>query len=146
MCELEKTQGKLVKAILGLNRYSHNTPILQALKADNIAVTVGINSLNLLRSCLMFPSNASLFYARLLHCNDKSVDKTLISRAKRFALEHDIDVLRYVLDTKYKSSVVHDLRRSSVGQDGLVDSVRMLLDNYYVDNARDMLQLLVASF
>jgi len=145
--ELEKTQGKLVKSVLGLTKHSHNTPILQALNVDSISKTIGVSSLNLLRSCLLYSSNATRFYSRLLYCDHKYSEKTLVGRARDFARVHDIDVLRYILDTQYKNVTTRDLKKGIAhGCDGTIDSIRMLLDNYFVDGARDIVQLLVASF
>ena len=108
---------------------------------------MGVNSLNLLRTCLLYSSNATWFYSKLLYCDYKHAEKTLVGRVRDFAREHDVDILRYIVDKGYKNVTSQDLKRGVVtGSDGTIDSIRMLLDNYFVDGARDIVQLLVSSF
>ena len=147
MVELDKAQGKIIKTILGLNKYSHTTPILQSLNCVPISTIIGLNSLNLLRSCMSYSSNATHFYVNMIYKNNKAMEHTLVGRAKTFAAGHNIDLVRYIVNTEYKASVTKELKVGiQSGQDGLIDSMRVLLSNYYVDSARDMLQLLVSSF
>jgi hypothetical protein len=145
--DLDRCQSKLIKSILGLRKTSHSTPILQAVNIKPVSQCIGLKSLNLLKSCFLYKSSATKFYSHLL-CNDtKYTDRTLVGRAQCFSKGHDINLMKYVLDECYKVTTTKTLKGSILtGQDGLVDSARVLLNNYSVDGARDILQLLVASF
>jgi hypothetical protein len=147
LAELDRVQGKLLKVLLGLRCSSHTTPLLQALSIDPISMSVGLNSLNLLRSCLLYNSSASHFYAYLLHCKSEVTKKTLVGRVHEYTSQNDINLLEFILCNKYRSTVLKSAKCNvNIGTDGIVDSARFLLSNNYVDHARDTLQLLVKSF
>lgn len=147
LAEMEKTQGKFVKLILGLRNSSHTTPLLQSLHINSIKSTMGLASLNLLRSCLIYKSKATDFYSYLLQCDTAHIKTTLIGRVNNFSLTNNINVFSYVLNNDYRRCI-HKRLKSDIcdGSDGLIDTARFLLSNDYVDHSRDLLQLLVSSF
>ena len=49
--ELDKLQGKLLKSCLGLSKYSHTTPLIDALRVHPVSYTIERNCINLLRNC-----------------------------------------------------------------------------------------------
>ena len=49
--ELEKVQASLIKAALGLSKYSRNTPILRALKIKKIGRILDERHLSLTKGC-----------------------------------------------------------------------------------------------
>ena len=59
--QLETAQGKLVKAFLGLHKFSRTSPLLRALKIPTAAESIALSSLKLLRSCILHTSNATAF-------------------------------------------------------------------------------------
>ena len=141
--QLCSTQGNLIKSMLGVRRSSYTTPLLKALKIKDIATYINTQSANLLRSCLLYESNASLFYANLMaeqyhtkHAN------TLLYRCSSYFARQNVSILKYVLDDNYKADV---LRNVPNDPDGLVDTIRYLCANYDSEN-RDFLQGLIASF
>ena len=104
-----------------------------------ISVSVGLNSLNLLLSWLLYRSYASEFYVKLFIKDNELTRKSPVGRATSFANMYVIDSLHYVFNIDYKKETVKKLK---VGvpdaPNGLPDSIRLLLTQYYVDNARDI--------
>jgi hypothetical protein len=74
-----------------------------------------------------------------------NVFNSLISRAHSFALKTDVNFTSFVLNDGYAKSCALK-NRVSFNDDGLVDSIRAILDNYNCHGARDILQLLVNAF
>ena len=95
----------------------------------------------------MFPSGASDFYKHMFNSQGSASLRTLVGRASYFARQNNINVIDFMLNNSYRSSMLNSIKGYVVpGTDGFIDSVRLLLSNYYVDHARDTLQLLVNSF
>ena len=140
--KMKSVQGKLVKAFLGLRKTSHTTPLLQALKIPAIETSLGLASLNLLRSNLLYDSSASSFYSHLFR---PGVDheNTLVQRCHQFACDHRIDILHYILDDKYHNECKYRFKLPET--DGIVDSIRQQFYEYN-DQARNIVQLLVNPF
>lgn len=136
--KMDVMQGKLVKAFLGLRKHSRNTPLLHALKIPTISESIVYQSLNLLRSCLLFSSRASQFYSFVIQ-SGRSHCCTLVDRC----LTGDIplDIFRLVSDNSY----IRHFKSSHYERDGLVDSI-VLLMSHYTDNARNILQMLLNVF
>ena len=51
--ELDKAQAKLLKSALGLPKFCHNTPLLEALALKKVAKTLQVQQLSLLRNALI---------------------------------------------------------------------------------------------
>ena len=135
---LECTQGKLVKAFLGLRKHSRNTPLLSALKIPTVGDSVCLSAMKLLRSCLMYPSKASHFYSYIIqssHPCDSLIDRCLNSKNPTLNVSQLITDPNFTSPTKVNSDV----------PDGLVDSISQLLCEYN-DNARNILQMLLNVF
>ena len=144
--ELSKCQGNLLKASLGLRRSCHTTPLLKALNILPIPSLIGLQSLNLLKSNITYPSGASKFYCQLIAQRKLCSSHSLIDRVYSFATEYDIDVVKYILDSRYCSLVRNRLRaKAPLGVNGIDDSVRSLFCNYN-DHARDMIHSLIGAF
>lgn len=137
--KLETYQGKLVKAFLGLRKSSRNTPLLGALKIPSIGASLGLSCLNLLRSCLFYPSRATQFYCQLIQSGHLHIN-SLIDRC--FSSDFNVDVFRLINDNSYCDKL---RKATSAAPDGLVDSISQLLSDY-TDNARNILQLLLNPF
>lgn len=139
--KLESAQGKLVKAFLGLRKWSRTSPLLHALSIPSIAQTIGHRSLCLLRSSLLYSSRATNFYCHLLCAN--SAANTLVSRANSVLRRHDIDFIDFVFNREYFKAVKSKLFLRE--PNGIVDSIRVLL-NDYTENARNIVQMIVNPF
>lgn len=144
MHRLESAQGKLVKAFLGLRKFSRTSPLLEALGINTIQETVGSSCMKLLRSCITFASNAKNFYSYLLCQPLTSSSNTLVNRAMNFARESDIDFNLFLFNDSYFNA--YKKRKNAYDSDnGLIDSIRTLLTDYSM-NSRAILQLLVNPF
>ena len=138
---LKKTQGNLLKAMLGLKRSCHTTPILEALNIPSIPMVIGIQGLNLLRSTLLHESGATAFYNHILSKNHEECGQTLINRVHS-ALD-DVDIVNYIFDNKYNRSVQMLYKaKTPSGVNGVVDSIRDLFHEYN-DNARNLVHMLI---
>ena len=78
--ELDKVQAKLLKSVLGLPKYCHNTPLLQALKVKKIDNILQVQQLSLLRNALLNISKARTFYLHMFKHDTLHTDRYLLSR------------------------------------------------------------------
>ena len=141
--KLETAQGKFVKSILGLPKYSKNTPVLSALKIPSIRQSVGLSAMKLLRSCIIHHSNASAFYTHLL-CNPSVVvtqSQSLVTRALKYAKEFNVDFMQFVFNDKYYRC--HS--KAVCPSDGISDSIHSFLLDFDA-NVRDLVKMLTSSF
>ena len=139
---IESTQGKLIKSVLGLRKTSHTTPLIDALNIHSFSTSIGMASLKLLRSTLRHSSAATSFYQYLM-CTPCSLHpKSLVNRALHYAGTTGLDFAAFLFDNNYfkchKKAITPDC-------DGLIDSIRVLLNDYSVQS-RDISQLLVNPF
>jgi len=145
MKKVESTQGKLVKSFLGLRKTSRTTPLIQALDIPSLETSIGLASLNLLRSSVLHPSMATPFYSHLLTSTSSlslSSD-TLVKRCREFCDKHALSIHRYVFNDCYRKEIMSNLK--CVDLNGLVDSIKILIHDYS-DTARNIVQLLVNPF
>lgn len=132
--------------MLGLRKSSHTTPLLRALNIKSIPSYLNSQSMNLLRSCLMYESKASYFYASLLSqkSNVKQA-KTLVHRCSSFCNSYGYNLIGYITNDNYKNTVLKQLKCAvPTGCDGIIDSIRHLCLNYDM-HARHVLQGLVSA-
>lgn len=138
--KMESAQGKLVKAFLGLRKWSHSSPLLRALSIPSISQTLAHRSLSLLRSNLVHSSHAAGFYCYLLQSTSVN---TLVNRAHTVMQNHNINFFYFVLNSAYCKSVKSMLFFRE--DNGIVDSIRTLLSDYN-ELTRDVVQMLVNPF
>ena len=109
-------------------------------------VILDLLSLDLLRQCLLSDSNTSEFYCYLLSQSQSQLSHTLVGRINNFIKDKDIDVLKYVLNNEYRRVIKLRLtKRIPDGTNGMIDSIRYLLNNY-TDNNRAILNVLLKVF
>jgi len=141
--QLQVHQGKLLKAMLGLSKYSRTSPLEKALRIPTIRSSIALSCFNLFKSCLMYPSKATNFYCNAMQ--NYFTGMNLLTRSFNFAHEFGVNLFKFVFNPHY----AHSLRPcfySSVEDDGLVDSIRFILSDYGAFGARDLLQQLVHAF
>ena len=139
---LETTRCKHLKSILGIGYSSHSKPILQALNECSIANQIKLSSFDLLCSCLISDTTASLFYHHLIKLQNNTYGKTLVNRIE----VEDINFQKYCLDVKYRKSIKFKQNWNiPEGQNGVVDSIRAIINNYD-DNGRMLLRDILKSF
>ena len=142
---LNKTQGKYVKSILGINFNTHTTPILKALSLPTVSTFIDIANVNLLKSCIFSDSLTQRFYLYLLRAEtDINISKTLLGRVKTIISDNNI-MLFNTLMFKNTKSLNKELNMSvPSGLDGTVDTIRFLLNSYDNGNRRVLNNLLKA--
>ncbi len=118
--------------MVSLHKYCKTTPVLKALGIySTIQFSVDIFNLELLRSIFSNNSRARSFYMYLLntvYCDRKpSSQPGLLSRTSLICDRHNIIFLKYIFNKDYASQVKSQLKKSSLQNDGLSDSVRVLL-------------------
>ena len=143
--KLQTLQGKLLKSFLGLRKFSRTTPLEKALGIPSIQHSIKLSSIHLLRSCLLFYSNATSFYSFLIyHCHTSS---TLVNRALFTIRSWNVDFIKILFcDKSYNAFKKANKGHDYTADDGLNDSIDAILSNYNLNGARDILQLLVNAF
>ena len=138
---LEKCQTKLLKSALSLKSYCRNTPLLQALNIQRIETTVHTTERDILKSCLRTDTKALKFYSHILS-NSEYTTNDLCSRSVLQSRNCDINIVQYIFDDNYSRAIKRQY--IPAGQDGLVDSIKMILTNGFYDV--HMLHLLLSPF
>ena len=63
--KLDELQAKILKSALGLPKFCHNTPLLQALKVKKIDNLLQVQHLSLIRNALLNKSKPRTFYLHI---------------------------------------------------------------------------------
>ena len=120
---LKTTQGNIIKRIMGLNKRSHHTKLLKALKVPPIEEVIKKNSLGLYKNIFKTdtPSRElqSILLARYI-TKGSIIKGTLLERIVKFGVQ-PLDIL---FD---KNPVMHAECDINTDDDGLTDSLRYLL-------------------
>ena len=90
----------LLKAGIGVHKWSRSSPILKALNIKKIETTIDISSLDLGRSILCNGSRARSFYIYLMNmraCGQLNGHNYLVSRISKTCDKHNVSFLKYVL-------------------------------------------------
>ena len=148
LLELDKTQGKHLKSMLGIGYTCncHTTPLLQALGIAPCSVTVKVSSLDLLKSSLSSSSVAGPFYGFMLNCDMLKSRKTVAGRAIQYCDQYNINLTKYILSDDYQTTIKKSLNTDiPAGVNGLVDSVQFLLSDFNA-TSRKMLHNLLKTF
>ena len=142
---LERTQGKHIKTILGLNYNTHSTKLLQAIGTATVKHSIQASSLDLVASCLYSSSAARPFYF-YLYKYKMFIKNTLIHRASEYCHHKEINLLKFALNKKYKLIVKQTTKQVTLpGADGIVDTINSVLVNYCA-NGRTFLNNLLKAF
>ena len=102
--ELEKVQASLIKAALGLSKYSRNTPILRAHNIKKIGRILDERHLSLTRAALHNTSKSRTFHLHIMHkCQYQHMNKhcNLLQRSKQICNSKGIMLLKYLFDESY---------------------------------------------
>jgi hypothetical protein len=147
LAKLDRLQARFIKCALGLNpRRCRTTALLQATKTLPISQTIDIQCLELLRSCLFGSSSAQQFYTHILSENDCHMQRTLLERVSSFCNQTNIDLMKYVFNDTYRNSKKCILQEHLPGgQNGLIDSIRYILNNYSYNNKK-LLSIMLNAF
>ena len=99
--ELDMVQAELLTSALGLPKFCHNTPLLQALKVKKIDNILQVQQLSLLWNALLDKSKARTFYLHMFKYGTLHTDKHLLSRCLGICKAHRVSLTRYVFDKHY---------------------------------------------
>ena len=145
--ELEKVQTSLIKAALGLSKYSRNTPILRALKIKKIGRILDERHLSLTRAALHNTSKSRTFYLHIMHkCQYQHMNKhcNLLQRSKQICNSKGIMLLKYLFDESY--ALKCKLLFKDDSSDGIADSIATLFCTYDNPNSQYLTRLLLKPF
>ena len=142
---LNKTQEKYVKSILGINFNTRTTPVLKALSLPTVSTFIDKANVNLSKSCIFSDSLTPRFYLYLLRAEtDINISKTLLGRVKTIISDNNTKPFNTLIFKKTKS-LNKELNMSvTSGLDGTVDTIRFLLNSYDNGNRRLLNNLLKA--
>ena len=101
--ELDRVQAKLLKSALGMPKFCHNTPLLQALEVKKIGNLLQVQQLSLIRNALLNKSKARTFYLHMFKHGILYTDKNLLSRCLEICNAHRVSLTCYVFDENYAS-------------------------------------------
>jgi hypothetical protein len=137
---MDKLQARLVKASLGLNKYMRTTPLLYAMNIKKLAVINDIQTVKLFKSIMFNDSRSKDFYLHIFSTDLNA--KTLVSRTLDKCRTHGLGSIIQLLfnDTHYADCIQR--LKAMPCNDGLVDSCKMLLCQYSV-NDKELLKLLL---
>ena len=146
LARMETLQAKLLKAGIGVHKWSRSSPILKALNIKKIETTIDISSLDLGRSILCNGSRARSFYIYLMNmhaCGQLNGHNYLVSRISKTCDKHNVSFLKYVFNENYASHARKNMLRMS--HDGLSDSVRQCIISHDPYD-RVLLRMLLKAF
>ena len=80
---------------------------------------------------LLSDANAQQFYVNVLSNHAGYVKNTLIDKVLSICNKQKIDFMSYVFNDNYRNTYKKNLQYQPVdGQNGLIDSIRFILNNY----------------
>ena len=145
LSELDKTQGKFIKCIVGLSSNYRHTSLLKALKIPKVSSFIETQNLSLLNNIFSNESAARKFYISMFN-KQKSCKSLLINRCMEICNKYSVNFYKCVLDKTYVNMVKQKiLYCPKDGENGLVDTVRCLLKDKSTDNMT-LLRLLLKAY
>ena len=111
---------------------------------DNVENSIHKASLELLKKCILSNSAPKhLHYCLYRNRSKDCVKGTLVSRVLTYCNKNEINFTKYVFNHSYALNMNKLLNKNiNIDEDGLVDSVRMLIHNYGKDE-QYLLQMLL---
>ena len=147
LIKLDKIQAKYIKTFLGLSHFCHTKPLLKAIGIKPISESISVSSLELFRAHVRSSSASFDFYSDLLKFNKiRTINKSVLARAHKYCISKNINLFHYMSNNKYRQTMKkHVTAPMSNSTDGVVDSIRLLLNNYSPFNCF-LLNLLLKTF
>ena len=145
--DLEKVQASLIKAALGLSKYSGNTPILRALNIKKIGRILDERHLSLTRAALHNTSKSRTFYLHIMHkCQYQHMNKhcNLLQRSKLICNSNGIRLLKYLFGESY--ALKCKLLFKDDSSDDIADSMTILFCTFDNSNSQYLSGLLLKPF
>ena len=105
--KLDKCQSRIIKQCFGLSQFVRTTPLLKATGISTISATVYLQSLDLLKSCVLSDSVAHDLYSFILHRDN---NRTLAGRVAEYCNIKNVNLNKYIMCDDYAKSIKHKLR------------------------------------
>ena len=126
-------RGKIVSIYAGL-KYSRTSPLIASLDIQRVESVINNQTINLLRRCLMGDSLASQFYWTLYKQGELD-DKTLIGRASHLIQKNELTFTKTIFNDIFHVNTKSVLfEHVPHGSNGLIDSLRVIFNDYDTDN------------
>ena len=117
--------------------------LIQALKVKEIGNLLQVQQLSVLGNALLIKSKARTFYLHMFKYVTMHTDKYLLSRCLEICIARRVSLTRYTFDEHYANKCKRQIY--AVPQDGVVDSIRSLLNNYN-QHSKHLVKLLLSPF
>ena len=144
--DIHKVQGKLIKCIVSIGSSYQTTPLLDALVLGKASTIIQYNSVKLLR-CIMSSDSASRNFNLHLLSNGKMCKGTLLHRVFDICKSRGFNFLKVILDNEYFQVLKSDmLCKMKGGTNGLIDSLRMVLEDIKCGENQDLLKALLRAY
>ena len=131
---MESTHGNIIKSSLGLSKYSRTSPLIASLDIQRVESVINNQTINLLRRCLMGDSLAAQFYWTLYKQGELD-DKTLIGRASHLMQKNELTFTKTIFNDIFHVNTKSVLfEHVPHGSNGLIDSLRVIFNDYDTDN------------
>ena len=126
--DLIKMQGNLLKCLVGLGPRYRTTPLLNAVYMSKVSSIIDMGNISLLNQIMRISSAARTFNNIMLQ-KDSACPKILINRVKQICSDNNLNFVDVVTSPEHirhmKSKILPYVKD---GQDGMIDSIRLLLN------------------
>ena len=133
---MESAHGNIIKSSLGLSKYSRTSPLIASLNVQRVESVINNQTINLLRRYLMGDSLASQLYWTLYKQGELD-DKTLLGRASHLIHKNELTFTKTIFNDIFHintKSVGLLFEHVPHGRNGLIDSLRVIFNDYDTDN------------
>ena len=112
---------------------------------DPMNIHIRKSALNVFKSSLLCNSKAQNFYLYLIGKHNNIIDKTLYGRSLQFSKTNNFHLFQYIMNCEKDKHLREIFPPVKNGLDGIVDTVRFLLDSYHKPQ-RGMLHHLFSAY
>ena len=102
MIKVNRHQRNLIKRHLGLSKLCHSSSLLQTVGILPLSVDINLQTIDLLKTCVITNSLARSFYFGLL-CNCDT-SNTIVSKCRNFSNSNRINLIQYIFNVSYDYS------------------------------------------
>ena len=139
--DMDKLQGKLIKASLGISKFLRSSPLLSSMGIRKIDCIIQCQAIKLFNSMMLSTTRASCLYQQSLRNNNYL---GLVNRVKEICISQGLSFSKICTDRSYCQKVCCIIKQIPVN-DGVVDSCRSLLNDFNEQN-KELLKLLLRAF
>ena len=113
------------------------------------SLSVQLDSLDLFKNCILNNSVATNFYCYFLNEPRFKLSKTLVDRSNIFCQSNNVDLIKYIFSYDYMLKVKKITKEpyyNKPGTDGVIDTIRALLNDNYDLTSNQLMNLLLKAF